>query len=129
MRLRLIAAVCFFAAVPLGAYAQAPQQTRVEDACRAETASLCAASGDKRGAAFRCLLENESKLGAGCATAIKVARERREALQAACKADGDKMCGTAKGGQLFACLRDHKAELSKSCSDAIAALPQPAAKQ
>ena len=118
-------------AIPALAWAQDPAPVRVEQACKTEMASLCAATDGKQPRGIRCLTDNQAKLGAECATAIKNARERREKVQTACKADADKLCAGAqpKGGQFVACLRGKQAELSKPCADAIAALPQPAAKQ
>jgi hypothetical protein len=115
----------------LVAAAQDAAPVRIEEACKAEMASLCAGSGDKRPGGIRCLTDNQAKLGATCATAIKAARERREKLQAACKADADKLCKGVqpKGGQFVTCLRGKTAELSKPCADALAALPEPAAKK
>ena len=122
----------FVALAPALAAAQSAQPVRVEQACKAELTSLCAGSADKRGGATRCLNDNQAKLGAECAGAIKAAQARREALQAACKADADKLCATTaapKGGQIVTCLRGKLAEVSKPCADAIAALPPPAAKE
>ena len=125
--------VCSAAIVvlPLIAIAQDTAPIRIEDACKAELTSLCAAKGDKQPRGIRCLTDNQAKLGAACATAIKATQQRREKLQVACKADADKLCAGAqpKGGQFVACLRTKTAELSKPCADAIAALPQPAAKK
>ena len=129
---RATLAVCAAAVLlPLTAAAQSPAPARIDDACKTEMASFCAAGTDKRPRGIRCLTDNQAKLGPACATAIKATVERREKLQAACKADADKLCAGAKdkGGQFIACLRGKQAELSKPCAEAIAALPQPAAKQ
>lgn len=116
---------------PLTVAAQDAAPTRINDACKSEMATLCPATADKQPRGIRCLTENKAKLGAACATAIKETQERREKLQAACKADADKLCSgvQAKGGQFIACLRGKSAELSKPCLEAIVALPQPAAKK
>ena len=128
----VLASVVAVVALPLIAVAQdAAAPARIDEACKTEMASLCVAKGDKQPRGIRCLTDNQAKLSAACATAIKATQERRTALQTACKADADKLCPTAKdkGGQFIACLRGKTAELSKPCADAIAALPQPAAKK
>lgn len=112
---------------PLAALAQDASPARFDEACRAELTGICASTADKRGAGFRCLVDNQVKLGPSCASAVKATQERRAALQAACKADADKLCGAegdTKGGVRVACLRTKTTELSKPCADAIAALPQ-----
>ena len=131
----LFAVALAVAAFPLAVAAQAPDQAapvRIDDACKTELASLCvAAKGDKQPRGIRCLTDNQAKLGAACATAIKATRDRREKLQTACKGDIEKLCAGVqpKGGQFVACLRGKTAELSKPCADAVAALPEPAAKK
>ena len=111
------------------AMAQNAAPARIDEACKAELTGLCAASVDKRGGGVRCLGENQAKLGAACATAVKTVQERREKFQAACKADSDKLCAAealAKGGrgEVVGCLRAKQAELSKPCAELVAALPQ-----
>jgi hypothetical protein len=141
--LLLTAAVAVLA--PSLAFAQAPAGGRIDEACKTEMTSLCADGAGKGGRGFRCLVDNQAKLGAVCATAVKGAQDRRAAFQAACKADGDKLCagsdkagvgagegkGEARegGGGVMGCLRAKQAELSKPCADLIAALPAGRGKQ
>ncbi len=96
--------------------------------CKTEMASLCPSDG-KTGP-FVCLLQNQSKLGAECATYVKTAEERRAKFRATCESDRAKFCKDidARGGKMMQCLRDKQAELSKPCAEAVAALPVPAAK-
>jgi hypothetical protein len=120
--------------VPATAFAQAPQGNAVTQACQSEITSLCGATADGRGGAIRCLSDNQAKLGAACAGALKAVEDRRAAFQAACKADLDKLCPAGasaeeKGGGRMACLRTKVSEVSKSCSDALAAMPMRNAKQ
>ena len=124
-------AVLSLAAVAQDAPAPAAAPARIDDACKTEMETLCKAPAGKQPRGIRCLTDNQAKLGAACATAIKATVERREKLQTACKADADKLCSgvQAKGGQFIACLRGKSAELSKPCLEAIVALPQPAAKK
>ena len=118
-------------ALPLNATAQDASPTRINDACKTEMATLCAGNTDKGPRGIRCLTDNKTKLGASCAAAIKDTQDRREKLQTACKSDAEKLCTGVqpKGGQIAACLRGKSAELSRPCLEAIAALPQPAAKK
>lgn len=99
--------------------------TPIAQICQSELSSLCKDAGDRRGAQFRCLEDNKDKLTADCAAAVKDMHERRTAMRAACKDDAVKNCPDLKGGELMACLRGKLSDLSKSCSDALASMPQP----
>ena len=112
--------------LPTLALAQAPARGAVQEACKSEMASLCASAGNGGGAVFRCLADNQAKLGADCSAALKTAQDRRAAFQAACKADTDKLCaesGNGRGGEVVACLRSKSADLSKPCADMLASMP------
>jgi hypothetical protein len=102
----------------------------VLETCKTEIASLCADAGGKGGAAFRCLADNQAKLGGACAEAMKTAQERRQKIRAACQTDIDKLCAGTEGagGGVMQCLRSKAAELSKGCADVLATLPAPAGK-
>lgn len=120
-----------FASLALAALAAAPALAQqpgggLAEICKSELAGVCGtAPADGKGSPVRCLFENEAKLGAECAAAVKVVKERREKLRAACKEDADKFCQAeaGRGGGFVQCLRSKQAELSKGCADAIAALP------
>ena len=111
-----------------GAVAQEKAGGGLGQVCKTEMASLCPSDG-KTGP-FVCLLQNQAKLGAECGAYVKTAEERRVKFRAACETDRTKLCKDveAKGGKMMQCLRDKQGELSKSCAEAIAALPGPAAK-
>lgn len=132
MKIQIVLASAVAAIVlPLAVSAQDAAPVRLNEACKTELSTLCAANADKGPRGIRCLTDNQAKLGASCAAAIKTTQDRREKLQAACKADAEKLCAgvQSKGGQFVACLRGKTAELSRPCLEAIAALPQPAAKK
>jgi len=120
------------ALMPSAGFAQdAGKSGGLGEACKTEMAGVCAGQAGKGGAGFACLVQNQAKLGAACAAAVKTAQANREKVRTACKADADKLCaGTeAKGGRLVQCLRGKQAELTKPCADAIAAVPAPESKK
>ena len=121
-----LAMVVATAGLVTGAFAQ-EKGGGLGQACKSELASLCAADAKK--GPFVCLKQNEAKLGAECAAYVKTAEERRTRFRAACDADRAKLCNNAKGGELVQCLRGKAADLSKPCSEALAALPAPTKKQ
>jgi hypothetical protein len=49
----------------------------------------------------------------------------REAMMKACDADIKSTCSGKEGREMFACLRENNAKLSKGCQDAMAKMPRP----
>ena len=47
----------------------------------------------------------------------------REAMMKACDADIKSTCSGKEGREMFACLRENNAKLSKGCQDAMAKMP------
>jgi len=134
MALKMFAAslfVCAIVSVP--ALGQEVPAGGIGQLCKAELAAVCAPSADGKDGkmgGIRCLFEKEAALGPECAAAVKVVKERRDRLRAACKEDSDKLCQGAdsKVAPIVECLRAKQAELSKACADMIASLPAPPAK-
>lgn len=94
-------------------------------ACSADVETVCKDAGEGR-ERFRCLRDNESKVSAGCRTAMEAQRAAREAVRAACKSDRETLCKDAGEGRGagMKCLRDNASKVSSDCGKALAALPQ-----
>ena len=131
MALKMFAASLFACAI-VGAPALAQEMPAggLGQLCKAELGAVCAPSPDGKMGGIRCLFEKEADLGPECGAAVKVVKERRDRLRAACKEDADKLCQGAdsKVAPIVQCLRAKQAELSKACADMIASLPAPPAK-
>jgi len=73
----------------------------------------------------RCLREHEKDLSPACrdhlAARHEQMRARAEAVFAACKSDVSEHCPDQKPGEggLIRCLRDHQADLTPECRDAL----------
>ena len=126
MRIHSILAASSILLLAAPAFAQ-DAGPRLGEACKTEVTQLCAvgASGAKSPPIFRCLAQNEAKLGAACATAFKDIKARRDKVRTVCAEDVKKLCaeGDKKGAQPVQCLRAKSAELTKDCAEAVAALP------
>ena len=123
MRSKMIVAIT---SLMLAAPAFAQDATpRIGEACKAEVTQFCTGDAAKGAPMIRCLTQNETKLGASCATAVKETKARRDKVRTACAEDVKKLCadGDKKGAQPVQCLRTKTAELTKDCADAVAALP------
>ena len=95
------------------AHAQDAQRGgRLAETCKAELAGICATAAGGTGGGMRCLFDNQAKLAAPCAAAVKTAQDRRAAVQASCGADAQKLCVgvEGRGGQLVQCQRGKQAE-------------------
>ena len=107
-----------------GAARAQPQGPGERGACRAEIERLCADAprGRERG---MCLKKHESQLSEGCRAWIAERRQSRgargDAVRSACKADMEALCADAEPGDRGRCLREHSADLSDACREALAA--------
>jgi hypothetical protein len=127
--LRTIAAAAIACLCATAAHAADP--VRISAACKTESASFCQADPKAEGKVqgrLACLEQNESKLSPACVAAVKASREAREKVRTAYKADRARLCSDTKGAAALQCLRAKQAELTKPCAEALAALPQRAAK-
>lgn len=93
------------------------------DACKADIGESCL--NLQRRALLECLESRGEKLSKPCAEKVAAIRDEdkshHELISAACKADAEKLCkGVVSGdGRIGACLRQHQAQLSKPCADAL----------
>ncbi|MCA9546522.1 MAG: hypothetical protein KC613_19090 [Myxococcales bacterium] len=106
----------------------------VKAACEGDAQRLCADAQGKRGVK-RCMREHKDELSAECSAAIEQAKAMRGegrgegrrgkgkwgAFKGACQADRERLCGDVEPGEgrVKACMREHKAELSAECAEAI----------
>jgi hypothetical protein len=98
---------------------------RGDGACKADMEKFCAGVKPGHGAIRDCLKQHAADLSPACKDHIaKVkehAKEMRQELKAACKADLDQFCKdiTPGEGREFACLHAHNDKLSQGCKDGI----------
>lgn len=115
--------------LPLTATAGHGGKGRVKQACSADAARLC---GGLEGRGLRaCMKDRSDQVSPACRDAVKEARAHREgdgkgkrkghrkALAQACRADADRLCGGLQGGELRACMKEHRDEVSPECSAAV----------
>jgi hypothetical protein len=106
--------------LPLVLAAPVATGEEAERPCRADVKRLC--PGAAGGPAVRaCLREHEDALSEACRTRMEAGRERGKAMKDACAADVKAHCaGVERGqGRLHRCLREHQADLSPGCRDAL----------
>ena len=96
-------------------------------ACRADVAKLCKGIQPGGGRIAMCLKQHESELSPGCRETIAEAKEQIKEFAEACKPDAEKLCKNVQPGQgrVARCLVEHKDQLSASCREKIAPLPDP----
>jgi hypothetical protein len=101
-----------------------PKSGKLAD-CKAEIDKYCPGQEGKE--AGTCLSTHKDALSASCATAVDDFEAKRKLKKAndttggACKDDRKKLCADKQGADAKACLKDHKADLTQACRDAIAA--------
>lgn len=102
-----------------------PRQRIGEGACKADIERLCPGVPHGGGAVLDCLKQKESELSPECredmAEHRQRAQQRIDALKASCKDDLARFCADVEAGRggLARCLREHEADLSTSCRDAL----------
>jgi Cysteine rich repeat len=122
-------------------------------ACRTDIATFCQNVEAGGGKKMKCLMENQSKLSADCATAVQARSDKRadrktdaaapsptapsstatgaaapsgKGRMSACRADLASLCSTVQrgGGARMKCLTENASKVSPACSDAMAARAQ-----
>jgi hypothetical protein len=95
--------------------------------CRQDLQKLCNGIRPGGGRLIACLLSKQAELSPPCQKALasvtpRPAEPARHTRRAACSADLEKFCRDApqRQGGGFACLRQHKDELSDVCKAALA---------
>jgi hypothetical protein len=86
-------------------------------ACRPEIQAHCASVLPGGGARIACLRKNADKLRPTCSEALTAADAQRQA----CAADGDRLCGTARGAKRLECLMAAKDQVSPACGTLLQA--------
>jgi hypothetical protein len=101
-----------------------PKSGKLED-CKTEIDKYCPGKEGKE--ARICLSAHKDALSSSCATAVDEIDAKRQLKKdddkaiTACKADRKKLCADKKGEDAKACLKEHEADLSAACRDAVSA--------
>ncbi len=119
-------------------HAQAPttaQRNAIRQFCRADYESMCASVPPGGRASLQCLQEHIASLSPACQSAVGAvspqpgrptsSATRQPARPAeACRADYREFCPGFRpgGGRVMMCLREHAAELSPQCQEALESL-------
>ncbi|MBU2573668.1 MAG: cysteine rich repeat-containing protein [Elusimicrobia bacterium] len=113
----LTACAALLACAVLGTAAKAE-----ENPCKADKEKFCKDVQPGEGRIIKCLKEHEAELSAGCKAKGDELKKKADELKEACQADLDKFCKDIQPGEgrLAKCLKEHNAELSKTCSKKIA---------
>ena len=91
-------------------------------ACKADVQKLCSDVQPGEGRVLECLKTHQADLSPQCATNMKAAEQAVKQMSDACEPDIEKYCfDTTMGkGGVASCLKQHKADLSAGCKDAVA---------
>ena len=91
-------------------------------ACKADAQKLCSDVQPGEGRVIECLKTHQADLSPQCATNMKAAEQAVKQMSDACEPDIEKYCfDTTMGkGGVASCLKQHKADLSAGCKDAVA---------
>jgi hypothetical protein len=94
--------------------------------CREDMERLCSDVKPGGGARIRCLKDHEDELSDACRAQIaehsQQGHEHASKIVQACGDDAKKLCANVEPGNggIGRCLRDHEADLSSACRDALA---------
>ena len=105
-----------------------PAMRRGKGPCQADVAKFCADQSGKAGGPFQCLHGHMDELAPECRDQMQRRAkwaEGAERMRAACGEDTKKHCADVKtgGGGVVRCLREHEAELSDTCKQALPTRP------
>lgn len=106
-----------------------PSQAK-EDVCKADAEKFCKGIEPGEGRILKCLNQHEAELSPACRETVSAwiqkLSERGEPVQPACKKDAARFCqGVTPGqGRIARCLKEHEAELSPECKEAVSAVVQ-----
>ncbi len=94
-------------------------------ACKADREKFCPGVKPGDGKFGSCMKEHAGELSPQCSEALQAAKEARDKIKSACKADAGKFCAdVSKGhGQVIKCLEGHASELEQPCADALKSRP------
>ena len=93
--------------------------------CEGDVMKVCEKTPKEGGAFIKCALDNEKKYSKPCQTKMSAFREKNGdliALFTHCNEDAQKQCGGFRpgDGQLLACLKSKKDQISADCKKQIA---------
>jgi len=95
------------------------------NACREDMERLCSDVQPGGGAKIRCLKDHEDELSDACRAQLaehsQQGRDRAGKVMQACGDDAKRFCPNVQPGSggILRCLRDHEADLSNECRDAM----------
>ncbi len=89
--------------------------------CADDIEKFCKDVKPGAGSIEACLKEHQNDLSASCKERMDAAQKRAAAAKEACSEDVAKFCNDAKpgGGGIMRCLREHSADLSVKCKEAL----------
>ena len=102
-----------------GVTAPQPEQPKMgKGACKADIEQFC--KDAEKGKVGACLRQHKDELSADCKASMKARVKNRimaarQAAKDACKDDVEQFCKGVEKGQIGACLKQHKDELSADC--------------
>jgi len=123
--IRLLGIAMLALAGTVASTAIAAESASVHGACKADLEKLCKGVEPGGGRLAQCMKQHEAELSEACKTQRTAKHEerknRRKAMREACQGDIEKLCADKRGGKgdIMRCLKEHKAELSTGCSDAM----------
>jgi len=121
LRVVLFATIaCCVALFGLGAHAQEAGRAG-GNPCREDMERLCSDVKPGGGAKIRCLKDHEDELSDACRAQIAEHSQRGNGKLKACGDDAKRLCPKEEPGHggVLRCLRDHEADLSSECRDAL----------
>ncbi len=94
------------------------------DPCQLDRQRLCGHVPSEGAAQRRCLIEQRAAAAPACRGMIDASMDRRARIpdaRIACSEDASRLCADVQlgRGELGRCLREHDAELSAPCRDAL----------
>lgn len=93
-----------------------------QGACKADVEKLCKDVQPGEGRIIDCLKTHEKEVSPGCKAHVKEVRHQLKQVSDACEPDIEKFCWETpmgKGG-IAKCLKQHSADLTPGCKDAVA---------
>lgn len=89
--------------------------------CEKDIKMFCKNVKPRKGRILRCMRQYEKHLSVACTDHIGEVKERTRTFIKACKDDTRRFCDDVEAGQgnIYRCLKQHKAELSARCANSV----------